>query len=296
MIVVTTPNGKIGSKLIPHLLAAGEAVRVIVRDPSKLSSEIRSQVELVQGSADDEAILERGFEGAESVFLTVPPTSTESNDTAYWMRFTLPVLKAMKTRNVKRLVAVSVLGRNSEFSAHAGPVTASLAKDREIRASGVDYRALWCPALMDNMLNNVKSIKQQGMFSSCSDPDHKAPQVATSDIGAMGSRFLLNRSWTGQDGIAVLGPEDLSFNQMAGIISEVLKTNVRFQQTSGQVYKSQLVSHGGNEKFAQGVVDMLIAKDKGLDNCEVRTRENTTPTGFRQWCEDVLKPAFLKAS
>ena len=94
----------------------------------------------------------------------------------------------------------------------------------------------------------------------------------------------------------MLGPEDLSFNQMAGIISEVLKTNVRFRQTSGQVYKSQLDSHGGNEKFAQGVVDMLIAKDKGLDNCEVRTRENTTPTGFRQWCEDVLKPAFLKAS
>jgi hypothetical protein len=38
---------------------------------------------------------------------------------------------------------------------------------------------------------------------------------------------------------------------------------------------------------------MLIAKDKGLDNVELRTAENTTPTSFRQWCEEVLKPAVL---
>ena len=36
-----------------------------------------------------------------------------------------------------------------------------------------------------------------------------------------------------------------------------------------------------------------VAKDKGLDNAEPRTPENTTPTSFRQWCEEVLKPAVL---
>ncbi len=30
-----------------------------------------------------------------------------------------------------------------------------------------------------------------------------------------------------------------------------------------------------------------------LDNAEPRTAENTTPTSFRQWCEEVLKPAVL---
>jgi hypothetical protein len=41
------------------------------------------------------------------------------------------------------------------------------------------------------------------------------------------------------------------------------------------------------------MVDMMVAKDNGLDNGELRTPETTTPTSFRQWCEEVLKPAVL---
>ncbi len=293
MIVVTTPTGKIGSQVIPHLLAADEAVRVIVRDPSKLSPEMREQVQIVTGSLDDEAVMEQALEGAESVFLVVPPSFADNNDEAYYLRFTRPALKAIKSQGVRRVVGVSVLGRGTELSKKAGPITASLAKDQEIENSGVDYRALWCPALMENMLNNVQSIKHQGTFYSSSRPDVKTPQVATKDIAAMGARFLLDRTWAGRGGIAVLGPEDLSFREMAAIMSDVLGRTIRFQQVPAEAYKAQLIQHGANEVFAQGMVDMLVAKDKGLDNAELRTPLNTTPTSFSQWCEEVLKPAVL---
>ena len=293
MIVVTTPTGKIGSQVLTHLLTANEAVRVVVRDPSKLASEVRERVELVTGSMDDEVVMERALQGAESVFLVVPPSFTDNNDTAYFLRFTRPALKAAKTQGVRRIVDVSVLGRNTALSQKAGPITASLAKDAEIERSGVDYRALWCPALMDNMLNNVQTIKQQGMFFSPSHPDVKTPQVATKDVGAMGAKLLMDRAWTGQGGTAVLGPDDLSFRQMAAIMSEVLCKPIRFQQVSGEAHKAQLMQYGANEVFAQGIVDMLVAKDNGMDNMEVRTAENTTPTSFRQWCAEVLKPAVL---
>jgi polysaccharide export outer membrane protein len=36
---------------------------------------------------------------------------------------------------------------------------------------------------------------------------------------------------------------------------------------------------------------MLIAKSNGLDNGEPRTPQSTTPTTFRQWCVEELKPA-----
>ncbi len=143
------------------------------------------------------------------------------------------------------------------------------------------------------MLNNVQTIKQQRMFFSPSHPDLKTPQVATKDVGAMGARFLLDRTWTGQSGSAVLGPEDLSFNDMAAIMSDVLGKQVRFQQVSGDAYKAQLIQYGANEIFAQGIVDMLTAKDNGMDNFERRTPENTTPTSFHWWCEEALKPAVL---
>ena len=47
MIVVTTPTGKIGSQVIPHLLAAKESVRFVVRDASRLAPEVRANVDVV---------------------------------------------------------------------------------------------------------------------------------------------------------------------------------------------------------------------------------------------------------
>ena len=92
----------------------------------------------------------------------------------------------------------------------------------------------------------------------------------------------------------MLGPEDLSFDDMAQIMSEVLGRPLRFQQIPGEAYKARLLERGMSEAMAQGSLDMPAAKDRGLDNAEPRTPESTTPTSFRQWCDDVLRPAVLQ--
>jgi hypothetical protein len=76
-------------------------------------------------------------------------------------------------------------------------------------------------------------------------------------------------------------------------MSDVLGKPVRFQQIPGEAYKARLTEHGMSEAMAQGMVDMMAAKNEGLDNAEPRTRQSTTPTSFRKWCEEVLKPAVL---
>jgi hypothetical protein len=68
---------------------------------------------------------------------------------------------------------------------------------------------------------------------------------------------------------------------------------VRYQQTPFASFKAGFIERGMSDAVAQGMFDMYQAKDQGLDNAEVRTPENTTPTSFRQWCEAVLKPAVL---
>lgn len=47
MIVVTTPTGSIGHQVLQKVLAGGEDVRVIVRDPSRLPAQVRERVEVV---------------------------------------------------------------------------------------------------------------------------------------------------------------------------------------------------------------------------------------------------------
>jgi hypothetical protein len=51
----------------------------------------------------------------------------------------------------------------------------------------------------------------------------------------------------------------------------VLGQPVRFQQIPGEAYKARLLERGMSEAMAQGNLDMLVAKDQGLDNAEPRT-------------------------
>src|SRR4029077_9974359 len=164
------------------------------------------------------------------------------------------------------------------------------AMDDLIAGTGVAYRALTNPSFMDNIIRQAASIKNQRMFFSPIAGDRKLPAVATRDIAATASRLLLDDSWTGVDEVPLLGPEDLSFNDMAEIISEVLGTEVRFRQTTFEAYKDRFLGAGMSEAMAQGMTDMAAAKNEGIDNAVPRTPENSTPTSFCQWCKETLRP------
>jgi hypothetical protein len=80
---------------------------------------------------------------------------------------------------------------------------------------------------------------------------------------------------------------------MATMMSEVLGKPVRFQEIAAEAFKARLLQRGMSEAMAQANLDMWVAYDHGLDTAESRTPQSTTPTSFRQWCEDVLKPRVM---
>jgi uncharacterized protein YbjT (DUF2867 family) len=291
MIVVTTPTGSIGHQVIAGLLDGGAPVRVIARDPSRLSSHVNESVEVVQGSHGDIDVVNKAFAGADAVFWLVPPDPRAASVEAAYLDFSRPACDAFKSQGVGRVVGVSALGRG--VPGNAGYVSASLALDDLIASTGVSYRALTMPSFMDNLLRQTEAIRSQGMFFAPVSGELKAPACATRDIADAAAELLLDPSWSGAGSVSVLGPEDLSFNDMAQIMSEVLRRPIRFQQVPVEAFKSGLTDHGMSEAMAQGMADMATAKNNGLDNAEPRTLESTTPTTFRQWCEEVLKPAVL---
>ena len=293
MIVVTTPTGLIGHQVVHNLLDSDEPIRVIARDPSRLPAHTRERVEVVQGSHGDLDVVTRAFVGADSVFWLVPPDPHAESVEAAYVGFSRPACDAFKNQRVKRVVGVSALGRGTPWAASAGLVTASLAMDDLIASTGVSYRALTMPSFMDNLLRQVESIKNQGMFSLPISGDLKQPSCATRDIASTVAKLLLDHSWSGVSSVPVLGPEDLSYNDMAQIMSEVLGKSVRFQEITRETFKARLLQRGMSEAMAQGNLDMWIVYNQGLDSAEPRTPESTTPTSFRHWCEEVLKPAVL---
>jgi uncharacterized protein YbjT (DUF2867 family) len=276
---------------VGKLLESGEQLRVIARDPSQLPAEVREDLDIVEGSHGDAAVVEKAFAGADAVFWLTPADRRAPSVEAAFAGFTRPAAEAFKRHGIGRVVGVSMLGRGTPWAGRAGFVTGSLAMDDLIAASGVAYRALTNPYFMEDTARQAESIKDQGVFFWPIAGDRKLPAVATRDIAAAASRLLLDASWSGVEEVPLLGPGDLSFNDMAEIMSQVLGKEVRFQQITFEAYKDRFVRLGVSDAMAQGYADMAWATNEGLDNGVQRTPENSTPTSFRQWCEEVLKPA-----
>ncbi|MER6142426.1 NAD(P)H-binding protein [Streptomyces sparsogenes] len=295
MMVITAPTGHIGSRLLDILIdeapTRGEELRVIVRDPGKLPEAVRARVDVVTGSHGDAEVVDRAFAGADAVFWLAPPDPRAPSLDAVYSEFTRPAAKAFTAHGVGHVVGVSALGRGTPVADRAGHVTASLAMDDLIAHTGVAYRALANPGFMDNLLWQVASIRDDGVFTDVVAADRKAPLAATRDIAAAAAGLLLDRSWTGTGEVPVLGPEDLSANDMARIMSDVLGRPVRYERQSLDDCRAALAGRGMTEALVEGYIAMMRAKDAGLDAGVARTPLTASPTTFRQWCEEVLKPA-----
>ncbi|MFJ7249761.1 NAD(P)H-binding protein [Kitasatospora sp. NPDC098652] len=297
MIVITTPTGQIGGRLLDLLLtgprAAAEELRVVVRDPARLPEAVRARVDVVAGSHDDPEVVDRAFTGAHAVFWVVPPTRQAPSLDAVYSGFTRAAAEALTAHGVPHVVGVSALGRGTPVADRAGHVTASLAMDDLLAGTGAAYRALANPSFMDNLLWQSASIRDRGVYTSTVAADRPAPLAATRDIAAAAADLLLDRSWTGTGEVPVLGPEDLSANDMARVMSEVLGRPVRYERQSLDDFRASLAGQGYSEALADGYLAMMRAKDDGLDAGVERTPQSASPTSFRQWCEEVLKPAVL---
>lgn len=292
MIVVTTPTGQIGRQVLDNILDSTDAIRVITRDPSRLSPRVRERAGVIRGSSDDIDVVTEAFAGADSVLWLVPPNPRAGRPEDYYLDFTRPACEAIKSQDVRRVVGVSTLGYG--YPGNAGLLSAALAMDELIQSTGVSYRALAMPYFMENLLGQAGTIRQQGMFFLANAADRPLATVAIADIAEVAARLLLDGSWSGQGSLPVAGPDDhLTPAGMAQVMSGVLGRPVRFQQVPVAEYKATMLRRGVSQAWAQGVADMIEAQNDGIYARQPRTPQPATPTSFRQWCADILKPAVL---
>ena len=291
MIVVTAPTGNIGHHVVQRLLDGSEPLRVVARDPSKLPVAVRERAQVVKGSHGDAAVIDRALEGADALFWLVPPDASLTLDEAY-PDFTRPAAEAIRRRGVGHVVSVTALGRGTPWQDKAGLVTASIRMDDILMQTGAAFRGLAMPSFMENALQQVPSIKGQGTMMGPLDADLKAPTTATRDMGAAAARLLADRSWSGQEEVPVLGPEDLSMNDIAAIVSQVAGRQVGYRQVPLEAFGERLAGFGMSPSFVAGYVDMMRAKNEGMDNQAARAATTRTATTYRQWAEQALKPAL----
>jgi uncharacterized protein YbjT (DUF2867 family) len=288
MIVVTAPTGRIGSKILDHLVQQlnrnDEQIRVIVRDEARLSPAVRERVDVVQGSHRDPAVVDRAFDGADSLFWLVPAERSAPSIYDAYVSFSVPAAAAIVTHGVERVVTISALGRGTGI--YAGHVSASLAMEDLLRSTGTHLRALANATFMDNVSRQADSLVHDGVLTGTLPGDLALPTVATEDIAAVAAGLLVDRSWSGQDTIDLLGPEALSPNDQAAILSDVLHRTVVYRRGDRDADKAAFLEYGFSDAIAQALIDMDIAKEHGIDDLGTRSPQHATPTTFAEWASE----------
>jgi uncharacterized protein YbjT (DUF2867 family) len=289
MIVVTTPTGNVGSQLLAELLSAGtQPLRVIVRDPSRLDDAVRDQVQVIAGSHDDPAVLDQALDGAQSLFWLVPPSMRASSAKEYYLSFARPAAEAIRRHQVSHVVGISSAGRN--WPHPAGLLSAAHAMDAELERSGAAYRSLGMPFYMENLLRPLPQMTSEGVLSLPLSPDRPLATIATQDIAASAAALLLDPTWDATDQIPVFGPDHLTPNEMAATISDVLGSQVTFEQADLEQQTASTIQRGVPERMARDFIAMYWAQQNGIYD-EDWSHATPTSTTFQTWCETVLAPA-----
>ncbi|MEV4053166.1 NAD(P)H-binding protein [Amycolatopsis sp. NPDC049688] len=289
MIVVTTPTGQVGRPLVRQLLAAGSKVKVVVRDAARLDDDVREQVEVAEGTHDDPAVLDAALPGAEALFWLVPPNPAAASAEEHYVSFARAGGEAVRRHGVGHVVAVSSAGHG--WAKPAGVLSAAFAMDAELQRSGAAYRAVSPPFYLENLLGQVTSIRERGAFSLTCAGDRPLATIATRDIAATAAGLLTDLSWTGQADVPVFGPDRLTPDGMAAVMSEELGRPIAYQRISLADFAAMRRSQGASERVVADAVEMFAAQDEGVYDADW-AKAAITATDFRTWCREVLAPAF----
>lgn len=261
---------------------------MIARDPSRLDDAVRNQVEVIAGSHGDRAVLSEALDGAQGLFWLVPPNVRVASTREYYLSLTRTAVEAIRRHEVSHVVGVSSAGRH--WPHPAGLLSAAFAMDDELERTGAAYRSLGMPFYMENLLGQLSRITSEGVFSLPMRPDRPLPTIATRDIATTAAGLLTDRSWEGAEQIPVFGPDRLTPDEMAAIITQALGSPVAFEQAELEQLTAATIERGVPEPVARDFAAMYEAQQNGIYD-EDWAHASPTPTSFQTWCETVLAHA-----
>jgi len=198
-ILVITPDGDIGHRVMAELLSPEFTVRVITNDPAGLPEEWRGQVEVITGSTENTGTLRQALAGVGSVLWCVPDGTAQESEP-----FARSLSRAMREAGTPRLVTVSTAGYGLIRSADI--TFGQSAMENILNQSGAMIRHLRCCPLMEARFSQGQSVLAQETFSLSATGDNLVPMVETDDVADVALRWLVRQDWAGIETLTISGP------------------------------------------------------------------------------------------
>ena len=143
----------------------------------------------------------------------------------------------------------------------------------------------------ENLLWQLDSIKKCGRLSLPLSGSQRYPMIAARDIGRVAAMRLSNTTWTGHNVRELHGPADLSYDEVVGILSEILRRKIVYVKCDRQDARQLLLDNAISENAVDLMLEMYDAIEAGkLRPIQNRSPATTTPTTLGEFVHEIMLP------
>lgn len=284
MYAILGASGNTGRIVAESLLSAGKKVRVAGRDAAKLKPLVDQGAEAYAGSLGDAAFLKGLLRGTKAVYAMIPPHYTAADFRAYQNEVGEATASAIADAGVEFVIHLSSLG--GDLSEGTGPILGLHDQEERLNAlPGVNVLHLRPTYFMENLLGSIPALRQMGVFGSALRGDLRFPMIATRDIGAVASRRLLHLDFSGKSALALLGPRDVTMNEVTPILGSAIgKPGLGYMQFPYDAVRNAMVGMGMSRDMAEKMIELQKSMNEGrVIGATARSAETTTPTGVEEF-------------
>lgn len=245
MFLVTGATGNVGRHVVDGLLAAGEAVRALTRDPE--GARLPAEAEVAGGDLTRPETVEPALKDVSALFLFPVPGTVG------------PVLQAARERGVREVVLLSSSAVEYTGEGADNAIVASHKEnEHEAEESGLEWTFVRPCGFAVNTLQWAPQIKAgdvvRGPYA-----DAEMALIHERDIADVVVRVLLTDGHAGARYV-LTGPESLTQAEQVRRIGAVIGRPVRYEELPPDAAREQMVRHGIPADFA----DMSLRFQAGL--------------------------------
>ncbi len=263
--VVTGSAGNVSKPLTELLLQAGHQVSVVSRNANNIASLVKQGAAAAIGNMEDLAFLKKTFEGADGVYLMLPPMWDSEDQKKQSIEYAENFKTAIQTAGVKNVVFLSSYGAHRHND--AGPISGmGLAEDvLNTLSSSVNVLSLRAAYFYSNLLLSVDLVKSAGHMGNMFEiPQGTFTVVDPEDIARTAAAALATQNFKGHSYQYVVS--DLTgTDEIAALIGkEIGIPDLKWQRIDQEVFRQVLLSYGFATGAARDYVEMFDTLDKGL--------------------------------
>lgn len=276
-VLVTGATSSVGRELVRLLIAAGRQVKAGTRRPEVANDLFPAKAEVVELDYRQPATFDAAVEWADRVFLQPPAFDPDAYDTL------VPFLDWSVQAGTTHVVTLSAMGMEVREDLPIRRV------ERHVESLGVDYTFLRPNFYMQTFAGGFlgERIRRTGSFSMPVG-DARVSLVDGHDVAEVAAAALTSSEHTGA-AYTLTGPEALSHDDVAEIISDVSGRPVSFSSCTDQEMLGWLVGSGWREDVAGMVIALYQSVRGGVRGAvtdDVRRVLGRPARSFRSFAEE----------